>query len=595
MIYFIYKKECDLMDKQLIDTKKEYQTKKEVMEIKSSRLSKIRLLLFLLFIILLITTIKWNLPVLKVLLITIIVIFIIVAIHHNNIENKIKTLTRYLTIINKYEDRTTGDWKTNASDQEDTDYQFMPDLDIIGKNSLFEFLNFTNSLGGKRKLLDKLSLKDVSSSSITSNQKAISELKSDFKFSLHFQEKMSIIDKIDTTDYKEFLYFFDSKPKSSIKELIVSLIITFITIVVAILTLLDVLPGFYITGLIILELISSYVYVFLYNEDFEKISKCTRIYHNLKDIYNFISKENFTSSKLKKLQEEIKKGNVILNRLIKIADLDSNRNNFITYVIFNCFASLNFVIRYKYVKLLNENNTDFEKSIKSLEELETLISLATIGYVKENISLPKITDEISLSTQNMKHPLLKEEECVANDFKCNKDINIITGSNMSGKTSFMRTIGINLVLAYTGTYVTAENFTCPILKIFTSINVRDDISNGISTFYGELKRIKAVLDYSKKSNDPMIIFIDEIFKGTNYNDRILGAKETIKKFSNLNCIVFLTTHDFELCEINNKKINNYHFKETYDKDKIHFDYKIKTGECKTTNAKYLMKQMDIMD
>lgn len=583
------------MDKQILNAKKEYQTMKDIDEIKSSKLSKIRLFLFFIFLILLISLIKWNTPVLACLIVAVIIIFIFVAIHHNHIENEIKKLTTYLTTISKYEDRGSGTWKTNTSDQEETEHQFMPDLDIIGKNSLFQFINFTNSLGGKKRLIDKLSLKDFSKSSINSNQKAIQELKNNFKFSLHFQEKMSKIDKINKTDYKDYLYFFESKPKNSSKELIVSLIITTITIIVTILTLLGLIHSFYLTGLIILELISSYVYIFLYNEDFEKISKYTRAYRELKDIYKYIETQEFTSPKLKQIKRNIDKGNIILNKLTKIADLDSYRNNFITYVIFNCFASLNFVIHYKYIKLLNDNNEDFETSIKCLEELESLISLTTIGYVKETITLPKITDEISLNMENMKHPLLKEEECISNDFNCDKNINIITGSNMSGKTSFMRTIGINLILAYTGTYTTADNFSCPILKIFTSINVRDDITNGISTFYGELRRIKAVLDYSKKSSEPMIIFIDEIFKGTNYNDRILGAKETLRKFSALNCIVFLTTHDFELCEINNKKINNYHFKETYEKDKIHFDYKIKKGICQTTNAKYLMKQMNIID
>ena len=195
----------------------------------------------------------------------------------------------------------------------------------------------------------------------------------------------------------------------------------------------------------------------------------------------------------------------------------------------------------------------------------------------------------------MKHPLLQEKKCISNSFNSNKDINIITGSNMSGKTSFMRTIGINLVLAYIGTFVNAKEFTCPIMKIFTSINVKDDIKKGISTFYGELKRIKNILDYNKEKEIPLIIFIDEIFKGTNYNDRIFGAKEVLKKLASLNCIVFLTTHDFELCEIKEKKINNYHFEEFYKENKIYFDYKIKQGKCNTTNAKYLMRKMKIID
>ncbi len=583
------------MDKQLINAQNEYKNLKSDQERISNILSKARLIIFIIFLVILGINLNTKLSILNISLCLLFIIFVVVAIYHNKVENEIKKYNKYLDIIKKYEKRSNGNWKTNQSDQEEVDYQFMSDLDVVGKNSLFQFINFTSSRGGKNKLLDKLSLKNVSKKSIETNQNAISELKNNFKFSLKFQEKMSKIDKIKTTDYKEYLYFFDKKTKSNFKELVVSLIISLITIIVLILTSLSIIKSYYLVGLIFLQLIASYVYVFLYNEEFDTISKCTRIYSNLKEVYSFIETQEFESLKNKQLQSDIKKGHYILNKLNKIADLDSYRNNFITYLLFNIFASLNFVILYKYVSLLNNKSDDFKNSIKALEEFETLISLTTIGYVKESICLPTITEEISLNLSEMKHPLLTEEECISNDFDCEKDVNIITGSNMSGKTSFMRTIGINLILAYCGSYVTSKNFTCPIMKIFTSINVKDDISNGISTFYGELKRIKSALDFSKESSEPFIIFIDEIFKGTNYNDRILGAKETLRKLANLNCIVFLTTHDFELCEINNKKIHNYHFKETYQEDKISFDYKIKTGECKTTNAKYLMKQMNIID
>ena len=286
---------------------------------------------------------------------------------------------------------------------------------------------------------------------------------------------------------------------------------------------------------------------------------------------------------------------MVLNKLIHIANLDSFRLNFLSYIIGNIFFALNPIILNNYNKLIEKENKNFKISIDALEEIETLVSLTTIAYIKKEICLPKIDKELSLNIENMKHPLLQEKKCISNSFNSNKDINIITGSNMSGKTSFMRTIGINLVLAYIGTFVNAQEFTCPIMKIFTSINVKDDIKKGISTFYGELKRIKNILDHDKEKEIPLIIFIDEIFKGTNYNDRIFGAKEVLKKLASLNCIVFLTTHDFELCEIKEKKINNYHFEEFYKENKIYFDYKIKQGKCNTTNAKYLMRKMKIID
>lgn len=583
------------MNKQLTNLKKEYQNFIISKDKESNKISNIRLVIFIIFIISLILSFKTHSLIFKISNIFLIILFIIIVIYHHKIDMQKKQKNKYLDIINNYEKRSNGTWQTIDSDYINNNIDFMNDLNIIGHNSLFQFLNFTSTLGGNNKLIDNLSLKNPTNKNILLNQEAIKELKDNFKFSLYFQEKYSTINNSSNTDYKEYFYLFKDKVTNKHLELIVSLILSLITLILAILTLLNIIPSFYFIGLFVLQLFTSYVYTLIYNEEFSIISKCTRKYHDLEPIYKFINSSSFTSSKLSSLKEDIDKGKQTLSKLIKLSSLDGYRLNFLTYVFLNSFASLNQLIIYKYRKLLKEETNQFKNSIAALEEIEVLISLSTICYVKESICLPEINKDLSLEVTNMKHPLLAEEKCISNNFNCSEDINIITGSNMSGKTSFMRTIGINLVLAYNGTYVNAKTFSCPIMKIFTSINVKDDISNGISTFYGELKRIKNILDYSSTNKMPMIIFIDEIFKGTNYNDRIYGAKEILKKLSSLNCIVFLTTHDFELCEVKNKKINNYHFKEYYNEDKIYFDYKIKEGKCNTTNAKYLMSQMHLID
>ena len=170
-----------------------------------------------------------------------------------------------------------------------------------------------------------------------------------------------------------------------------------------------------------------------------------------------------------------------------------------------------------------------------------------------------------------------ESKCVGNDFDSGCGVNIITGSNMGGKTSFLRTLGINIILMNSGSFVCAKKFSACYFKIFTSMRVSDDISRGISTFYGELLRIKDMIEYVDCGN--MLVLIDEIFKGTNYQDRIYGAKEVIKRLTTDRTIVLLTTHDFELCEEEN--ICNYYVKEEYVDNQIVFDYKmqISTSSC----------------
>ena len=168
---------------------------------------------------------------------------------------------------------------------------------------------------------------------------------------------------------------------------------------------------------------------------------------------------------------------------------------------------------------------------------------------------------------------------------------------MSGKSTFMRTLALNAVLAYAGGTVMAKNFRISPMRIFTSMRVRDDVSEGISSFYGEILRIKQMVAWSEQEK-PMLVLVDEIFKGTNSADRIIGAEAAIKKLSRPWMMTIVTTHDFELCaladspEVGGK---NYHFEEHYDGDTIAFDYKIRPGRCRTTNAQHLMRIAGLLD
>ena len=167
---------------------------------------------------------------------------------------------------------------------------------------------------------------------------------------------------------------------------------------------------------------------------------------------------------------------------------------------------------------------------------------------------------------------------------------------MSGKTTFMRSIGINLALAYAGGFCTAQRLHISLMKLCTSIRTVDNVNEGISTFYAELLRIKQMTDTCQKQI-PMISLIDEIYKGTNSKDRIFAAKETIRNLSKPYSFTLVTTHDFELCDLENDldiDAINFYFTEYYKENRILFDYKLRDGRCNTTNARYLLRMAGIL-
>ncbi len=166
---------------------------------------------------------------------------------------------------------------------------------------------------------------------------------------------------------------------------------------------------------------------------------------------------------------------------------------------------------------------------------------------------------------------------------------------MSGKSTLLRTIGINLVLAYAGAPVCAQRFGCPILRIYTCMRVSDNLGESISSFYAELLRIKLIVSASK-TEGKIFFLLDEIFKGTNSQDRHAGAKVLIRQLSKVGAMGLVSTHDLELGDLereSDRRIRNYHFREYYKNDEIHFDYKLRPGISTTRNAMYLIKMAGI--
>lgn len=230
--------------------------------------------------------------------------------------------------------------------------------------------------------------------------------------------------------------------------------------------------------------------------------------------------------------------------------------------------------------------------------LEAASSVASYAAYHSNRTFPELLETHGspvFDGEGLGHPLLREEVKVRNDFRVDDlgEVALITGSNMSGKSTFLRTVGVNLRLAYAGGPVDALALRTGVFRVFTSINVVDSVQEGLSHFYAEVQRLKALLDALDDGTDiPLFNLIDEIFRGTNNRERLIGSRAFIRALAGRRAVSLISTHDLELTQLEEevRQLSNFHFREDVSGDRMTFDYTLRPGPCPTTNALIIMQR-----
>lgn len=287
-----------------------------------------------------------------------------------------------------------------------------------------------------------------------------------------------------------------------------------------------------------------------------------------------------------------------LRLLARLAAAVSWRRNFFFYFLANGLFVFDFAAGLLFERWCRREGARLAPALAVWHECEVLLSLSTLAVTQARTVFPVFLEGEAprLTATALRNPLLPEESAVANDASLTAGTTIITGSNMSGKTTWLRTLGMNAVLAWAGAPVCAAAFSLSPLALYTSIRVDDSLAEGMSTFYAELLRIKEMVA-AERTGRPLLLLIDEIFKGTNSADRITGARAALAHLTNAHSITLVSTHDFELCdlEVPGSRVRNAHFEEQYQDGKIAFDYRLRAGRCQTTNAVYLLRLVGILD
>ncbi len=290
----------------------------------------------------------------------------------------------------------------------------------------------------------------------------------------------------------------------------------------------------------------------------------------------------------------------ILKRVVRLAGMASAQRANIFSVLLNLLVPWDLYVAYRFNHCKQDVKSRLPEWIDTWYELEAPNALANFGYLQPDAIFPDIRATIDtaskpvLQAEALGHPLLPDEVRVCNDLTLPHlgEVVMITGSNMSGKSTFLRTLGMNLCLAYAGAPVCAGTLQCGLLRVFTCINVSDSVTDGISYFYAEVKRLKALLQaLSMASDTPLLFLIDEIFRGTNNRERLIGSRSFIEALSGGHGVGLVSTHDLELVTLADSvpTIHNYHFRGTIVDGRMAFDYELRPGPCPTTNALTIMQ------
>lgn len=534
------------------------------------------------------------------------ILFIISSLLLNKIDQRLAVYYRYIQLTEEDKLYFNNSSETQIPNNTYENHPFADDLDIWGDNSLFSHLNRTVTALGKNILIDWVTNPHLDKDMIIKKQNAIKELSSKSNFKCNFRIAGSIFSRENDNDissFKQWLQEEDNPAKfKTLKYLLIS------TISINCIVFLLVIIGF-ITPYMLINSIFFFGILSLYKEReidvlHENIYNGIHAMNTYAELLELISKETFQSNLLCEWKESLfsseydaiksmRKGNSIGSML-------DQRKNLMLHFLFEGIMGWQIIQILRMKKWKEQYKNSIVQWFEKIGQFDAAISLSLYVDRHPDYIFPMISEIKGVfQGKNLGNPLIINRECVTNDIHINNQgcFLIITGANMAGKSTYIRTVGLNLVLAEMGLPVYAIEFSFYPTQIIASLRTSDSLSKNESYFFAELKKLKNIID-RLNNNETLFILLDEILKGTNSNDKLKGSKAFIEKLINHDANGIIATHDIKLGELENKYtkcIKNFHFSSEIQNDRLLFDYKLKKGIVSEFNATYLMQQMGIIN
>ncbi|WP_264537807.1 MutS-related protein [Flavobacterium sp. N1736] len=489
----------------------------------------------------------------------------------------------------------------NGIEFNDFHHPYAYDLDIFGEHSLFQNLNRTATFVGKKTLANQL-LKQFSNETILENQQAIHELKTKIDWRQDFLA-LAMVSNDSKKSYDSIIYW-NSFKNNSLPKVLIALSIILPALFFGF------LAAYFITSKTIL--LSYLTYIFIANmivlgrslkriqSEIAKADNVDKIIRQYSLLVEKIETENFQSKKLIDLQQKLIFKNATASKHLKdLSELFSRMDtisNFVTAILFNGTFLFNLHVLKALLKWKQNYSEELEKWIDIIGEFEALNSLANLAYNNPDFVFPEINSQYKISFKDLSHPLLNPETRVGNDTHFYPEsFMILTGSNMSGKSTFLRSLGVNMVLGGIGSVVCASKANIHPLPVLVSMRLSDSLADSESYFFAEIKRLKQIMDALEEK--PAFVLLDEILRGTNSDDKRNGTIEVVKKIIAKKAIGAIATHDIEVCLTTNEYpdiLTNQCFEVEIKNNELHFDYKLRNGICKNKSATFLMQKMGVI-
>ncbi|MCP4314194.1 MAG: hypothetical protein GY790_23320 [Bacteroidetes bacterium] len=513
-----------------------------------------------------------------------------------NLNTRLRKLNELETACLNHQFRDMPDGMEFA----DPSHPWSHDLDLFGRGSLYQYLNRTSTLKGKTILANILTTEPESQEVIENRQRVIGNLKERIDFRQTFTARGAMFEEQegDIAGIEKWL--------TSSAYITKHRWLFYLALGISALTIFIIVYGIIVPGgtrYLLYPLLFNFAVLSPFLARTGRYQQSISKKHNLLEGYalllKLIAETPFENQELMENQMKAKGGMREVVRLSKLLNLFDQRLNMLLGIIFNGLFLFDFIMLHLLERWKRKNRDMIMEWIHITGHTDALISLSGFAWNHPGFITPRIEGEQGpIEVKGLGHPLIRTDKRVDNDLSINDEqVVIITGANMAGKSTFLRALGINTLLAYTGCPVCATTFRMGFIGLFSSMRTADSLADEESYFLAEIKRLQRIVK-RMEAGHPMLILLDEVLKGTNTTDKKLGSVGLITRSLPYPVKCFIATHDLSLGELEKMlpgKVVNYCFESYIQELELTFDYTIRKGIATNMNASFLMKQMGIMD